>query len=465
MSPAARRSPRIIVVDDEAYILASVESALRSAGIAEITTLSDSSLLMGELEKDDVAIVLLDLSMPKLSGEELLPRIILEHPDVSIVIVTGNRDLERAIQCIKAGAEDYLVKPVERTRLVATVRRLVELQELRLENAEIRDRLLEGRVRRREAFAALVTADPRMEAIMGYAEAIAPSAQPVLITGETGVGKELFARAIHELSGRKGEFVAVNAAGLDDTFFSDLLFGHRAGAFTGATTNLDGLADRAKDGSLFLDEIGDLGRQSQLKLLRFIETGEYYPLGSDLLRRSRARVIVATNRDLEAGIAAGDFRRDLYFRLRNHRIRIPPLRERRGDLPLLVGHFLELASKELGREVPATPRELFELLGRHGFPGNVRELKALVVDALSTSGPGLLSIEVFREAAGSATPREPGETLAMSFPSTLPSLKEVTELLVDEALRRAGGNQSVAAGLLGVSPQAISKRLKSRPSI
>jgi Transcriptional regulator containing PAS, AAA-type ATPase, and DNA-binding domains len=311
--------------------------------------------------------------------------------------------------------------------------------------------------------------------LMGYAEAIAKSAHPVLVTGETGVGKELFSRAVHELSGRKGELVAINAAGLDDALFADLLFGHRKGAYTGADSDLDGLIDRARDGTLFLDEIGDLSPASQLKLLRVIETGEYFPLGSDLMRRGKVRFIVATNRDLDVEVAAGRFRRDLFYRLRAHRIRIPPLRERLGDLPLLVERFVAAASAELGVEAPTVPQELYPLLRGYAFPGNVRELQALVIEAVNVSKKGVLDLAVFADALGPGiagpkakkSPDEAGEgdqaeTPTIIFPNPLPSASDLTEMLFDEALKRAGGSQSVAARLLGVSPQAVSKRLKQR---
>jgi DNA-binding NtrC family response regulator len=411
-----------------------------------------------------VGLVLLDLAMPGMRGESLLSRIREEQPGVSVVVVTGNRNVEKAVECMRIGASDYLLKPVERERLGATIRRLVEHQELVRENQAIKERLL-STPRRAAAFSTVATADPRMLQLMGYAEAIAKSTHPVLVTGETGVGKELFSRAVHELSGRKGQLVAVNAAGLDDALFSDLLFGHRKGAYTSADSDREGLIDKARDGTLFLDELGDLSLASQVKLLRVIETGEYFPLGSELMRRGRTRFIVATNRDLEADVRAGSFRKDLYYRLRAHLIRIPPLRERMGDLPLLVELFVAQCAAELGKEAPEVPPELYAFLRGYDFPGNVRELQSMVFEAVNEHMIGPLPLAPFRAAIG---PREEAEPVqaqdgaAFVFPNPLPSATELTELLFDEALRRAEGNQSVAARLLGVSPQAVSKRLKVR---
>jgi DNA-binding NtrC family response regulator len=465
----------VLVVDDEDYVRASVEAALRSAGIANVAAAADPIEAMEILSSRDVGIVLLDLTMPGMPGEQLLLRIREDQPGAAVIVVTGNRDVDKAVECMRAGAADYLVKPVERERLVATVRRLIEHQELLRENEAIKERLLSAEGPRNAAFAAIATADSRMLQLMGYVDAIARSSHPVLVTGETGVGKELFSRAVHELSGRKGELVAINAAGLDDSLFADLLFGHRKGAYTGADSDLEGLIDKARDGTLFLDEIGDLSPASQLKLLRVIETGEYFPLGSDLMRRGRVRFIVATNRDLDAAVGAGHFRRDLYYRLRAHRIRIPPLRERLGDLPLLVERFIAAAAAELGRDPPIAPSELYPLLRGYDFPGNIRELQSMVFEAVNAESNGSLSLSVFRDAIGDATsytqknsrPRAEAEGASGTrttffFPNPLPSAGELTELLFDEALKRADGNQSVAARLLGVSPQAVSKRLKAR---
>ena len=301
----------VLVVDDEDYVRESVVAALKSAGIANVAAAGEPIEAMELLATLDVGLVLLDLTMPGMSGEELLARIREDQPGASVVVVTGNRDVEKAVECMRAGAADYLIKPVERERLIATAKRIIEHQELIRENEAIKERLLSASAQRNPAFSAIATAEPRMLQLMGYAEAIAKSAHPVLVTGETGVGKELFSRAVHELSGRKGVLVAINAAGLDDALFADLLFGHRKGAYTGADSDLEGLIDKAKDGTLFLDEIGDLSPASQLKLLRVIETGEYFPLGSDLMRRGRARFIVATNRDLDAVVGTSHFRMDL----------------------------------------------------------------------------------------------------------------------------------------------------------
>jgi len=319
------------------------------------------------------------------------------------------------------------------------------------------------------AFAEIITEDPQMIAIFQYIESIAGTTQPVLITGETGVGKELIAKAIHSLSGRKGRFVAVNVAGLEDQVFNDTLFGHVKGAFTGADTSRQGLIESAAGGTLFLDEIGDLSVTSQAKLLRLLQESEFFPLGSDKIRKTDARIEAATNQDLWVLQRNGKFRRDLNFRIRTHHIHVPPLHERSGDILLLFEHFLTRISQELGRDKPGYPAELVSILRGYAFPGNIRELGTMVFDVLCRIQSDFLSRDVFNHHIASQTkvvavPRQDVETdiPPAVFSSELPTIKQATQLLINEALRRSGGNQTAAARMLGVSQPALSKRMKKR---
>jgi DNA-binding NtrC family response regulator len=289
----------------------------------------------------------------------------------------------------------------------------------------------------------------------------------VLISGETGVGKELIAQALHVLSNRKGEFVPLNVAGLDDTMFADTLFGHKKGAFTGAEQTRRGLIEQAGGGTLFLDEIGDLSQLSQTKLLRLLQEREYLPLGSDVPKRTDCRMIFATHQNLQEMQKTGGFRKDLYYRLHAHRIHIPPLRERLDDLPLLVDHFFEEGATRLNKKKPAFPKELISLLGTYDFPGNVRELKNMVFDAVSTHKNRTLSMDSFKEYLRLRRPNLEEE--AKNHPETrtpfadlaqLPSIREAGYLLVLEALNRAKGNQAIASEMLGITRQALNWRLK-----
>ncbi|MBJ6723269.1 sigma 54-interacting transcriptional regulator [Geomesophilobacter sediminis] len=321
----------------------------------------------------------------------------------------------------------------------------------------------------KKAFSPILTQSPKLRGIFEYLTAVAGTGQPVLVTGETGVGKELVARSLHDASGRCGPFVAVNVAGLDDHMFSDALFGHGKGAFTGADQSRDGLVARAAEGTLFLDEIGDLSLQSQIKLLRLLQEGEYYPLGTDRPRKSSARVVVATNCDLSHKMGAGLFRKDLYYRLNAHHASIPPLRERLEDLPLLVDFFLDQAAQILERPRPAHPPELIDYLKSYDFPGNVRQLKAMLFDAVARHRRGVLSLSSFRQMIGArrgSAVKEPLEYLRRlgdeKFGARMPTLKEAEEALIAHALEAAGGNQGIAASYLGITRQALNKRLARR---
>jgi DNA-binding NtrC family response regulator len=465
--PGAYPSFCVLLVDDEVAWLRSLSITLeRSAGITHIVQCQDSRQVMDLLARQEIGLVVLDLTMPHVSGEDLLTAIAREHPEVAVIVVSGMNQIETAVRCMKLGAFDYFVKTVEEDRLVSGVVRAIRMQELQREHLEMTSRFLAGSLQHPEAFAGVVTRDRAMHAIFAYVEAVAKSPQPLLIKGESGVGKELVARAAHALSGCKGPLVAVNVAGLDDTVFADTLFGHAKGAFTGADQPRRGMVEEAAEGTLFLDEIGDLSIASQVKLLRLLQEGEYFPLGSDRPKRLRARVIVATHHDLAARQKAGEFRRDLYYRLCTHRVGIPPLRERKGDIPLLLEYFLEEAALSLGKKKPTAPKELPQLLATYSFPGNVRELKAMVYDAVSVHKQRILSMDSFVSAIGR---REDEAPPAASSPDRnpfsgldeLPTFREAMDLLVEEAMSRASGNQTMAARLLGISQPALSKRLKT----
>lgn len=457
----------ILLIDDEAQLLHSASLVLRSAGFAEVLMLDDSRAVLALLASRPIGVIVLDLTMPHLSGRELLEQIAAEYPEIPVIMMTATNDLQIAVQCMRSGASDYLLKPVEQNCLVAAVRRAVESRVLRAEFLSLKDRLLTNSPHEPGGFADIVTQSPAMFAIFRYIEAIAASPQPVLITGETGAGKELIARSLHRLSGRPGDLVAVNVAGLDDTLFSDTLFGHAKGSFTGAERARDGLIASTGEGTLFLDEIGDLSIASQVKLLRLLQDGSFYPIGADRPRQNRARIIVATHCDVRRQVEIGTFRKDLYFRLRTHHIQLPPLRERREDLPQLTLHFVEKAADSLGKPAPSVPPALFQWLHNYSFPGNIRELEGMAFDAVARSQGAVLSLQSFKEAIADQMPAygdgdaENGVTASSgNFPERLPTLKEAEEALISEALQRAQGNQGVAAGLLGISRQALNKRLR-----
>lgn len=480
----------IVMVDDDPSVLLSAATVLRGARLEPVITLSDSRELLPLLEKQGAAMIILDLAMPYISGMQLLPEIVLRFPETPILVMTATDDVQTAVTCIKEGATDFLVKPVEENRFVTSVRKVLEVRSLRKQVGALKRSLLSDRLEQEDAFRAIITTSRKMRAVFQYMESIATSEEPVLITGETGVGKELIAAALAQISKRKGPMVAVNVAGLDDVMVSDTLFGHRKGAYSGAEDNRRGLVSEAGFGTLFLDEIGDLGASTQVKLLRLLQERKYYPLGSDLPLKSNARIFCATNQFLHQRMLEGRFRTDLYYRLLVHHVEVPPLRERLEDVSLLTHHFLEEAACSLGKPVPTPPPELFTLLESYHFPGNVRQLRALVYDAVARHRSGILSMESFRSVLGSSTKKtgrvawpastsggkvasdlfENGYTphLTMSnllrgLKGGLPTLKEIERCLVLEAMHRSRGNQGIAAGFLGISRQALNQRLRKEP--
>jgi DNA-binding NtrC family response regulator len=468
-APSAREFP-ILLVDDDPQFLLSSGVALRAAGVSPVVTVEDSRQVIPFLERKEAAAAVIDLTMPHLSGRELLPMLKERHPGLPVIVMTGRDEVAVAVECMKAGAFDYLVKPVEPARFVTAIRRAMEVRSLQAEVDTLRDHFLSGELRNPSAFGGIVTRSRKMLAAMQYIEVVAPSRHPVLVTGETGTGKELVGRALHAISGCRGELVTVNVAGLDDAMFSDALFGHRKGAYTGADQAREGLISRAAGGTLFLDEIGDLSETSQVKLLRLIEDRKYYPLGADVPRESDARIVCATHRPVEALLAKGGFRRDLYYRLSAHKVHLPPLRERKEDIPPLLDALLAEASAAEGKRKPTVPPELLTLLSAYDFPGNVRELRMLVFDAVVRHKAGVLSLDSFRRAVGakegSPPPEESVDADVRAGPAglfggmpRLPTLKDAEEQLVAEALARAKDNQGIAASLLGITRQALNKRL------
>ncbi len=394
-------------------------------------------------------------------------------------MVTGEGAVETAVRCMRLGACDYLVKPVDRKRLLDAVSQGLALAvEKPAEAAPAPGGLpaAAGKAGRKDADrpgegggVRMVGRSAAMAEVLAAIAAVAPSREPVLITGETGVGKELAARAVHEASGLSGPFVAVNAAGLDDALFADTLFGHAKAAYTGAGAARPGLVEKAAGGSLFLDEIGDLGQASQVKLLRLLQEKEYYPLGSDAVKHCQARIIVATNLTIEALLDPARFRLDLFYRLRTHHIHLPALRDRPDDLADLVDHFIARAAQSLGRPAAAAPAGLLDRLAGYSFPGNLRELEAMVHDAMARAKGGPLSLDPFEAWMGRRRSPSPAAPVALAADvvhlprhpgkSPMPTLKEAEDLLIAEALRRADGNQAQAAAFLGISRQALNRRL------
>lgn len=455
----------ILIVDDEQAWLRSLRISLsRLADITNVITCQDSRQVIGILDKHDVGIVLLDLTMPYLPGEKVLQTISEHYPEVVVIIVSGMNQVETAVRCMKQGAFDYLVKTSEEERIITIVLHAIRMIDMQRENREIIQRFFSDALLTPDAFAGIITASQAMHSVFRYLEAVAKSSQPLLITGESGVGKGLIARAVHRLSGCSGELVPVNVGGLDDATFSDTLFGHVRGAYTGADYARSGMIEKAAQGTLFLDEIGDLNSGSQVKLLRLLQEGDYYPLGSDQPKRLRSRVIASTHQNLEKKLVQGLFRKDLYYRFRSHHVHIPALRDRREDIFVIFDHFIDEACRDLAKPKPHISRKILPLLDVYDFPGNVRELRSMIFDAIARcSGDALTPDHFYLSSKNTVKPESQSIFSACElFDSIdeLPTIHEAMRLLIHTAMKRAKGNQSVAARLLGISQPALSKRIK-----
>ena len=467
MIPSKMKNSQILLVDDEQSELDAYSLLLTSMGIKHVVTENDSRRVSATLAGMQSPIVFLDLNMPCMTGQEVLRELKVNYPQVPVIIITANSEIETAVECLRLGAHDYLVKPIDLKMFSSALRTALEISRLRNEVMSLKGISFAVGAPRHKAFERIVTRNPGMLSIFQYIESIAGSGMPTLILGETGSGKELIAKAIHEISGLAGSYVAIDVSGLDDTLFSDTLFGHAKGAYTGADGVRSGLLEKAAGGTIFLDEIGDLSEMSQVKLLRLLQENIYYPLGSDQPKHCHARIITAANKDLTmlAG-QDGEFRMDLYYRLSTHLIRLPPLRERREDIPALVAFLAAEAAMSMRKETPAVSDRAMGLLLRHPFWGNIRELKAYVVDAVARCERGIIEEEMIAGRLTGPLAAGPGAAAGTSSLPALfghfPTLEELMEYAVAEALALAENNQSQASRLLGISRQALHKRLKKK---
>jgi DNA-binding NtrC family response regulator len=439
----------ILVVDDEEPQRRVLAGFLRKHGYAAETA-GDAEEALRVVSSRTVDLVLTDLRMPGRSGVDLLEAVRGKNPEVPVVVMTAYGTVESAVSAMKRGAADYLAKPVDLDELEVLVARTLERRALVSENRALREQL-ESRYR----LAGLETANAAMQECINVAARAAASRAGILVRGESGTGKELLARAIHYASPRrKAPLVAVNVAALPETLLESELFGHEKGAFTGADRERRGRFELADGGTLFLDEIGDLPRGTQAKLLRALQEQSFERLGGTRTIKVDVRVIAATHRDLEAMARAGEFREDLLFRLDVVSITVPPLRERREDIPLLVDHFLRRFADE-GR-ARSVSREAMDLLLKHDYPGNVRELENLVHRAVVLSrGDVVTTSDLPLHVAGLRPESADGD--AVGFTERVEAFEK---RLILEALDRAGGVQTRAAAALGMSERHLRYKLK-----
>ncbi|ALN74978.1 sigma-54 dependent transcriptional regulator [Aureimonas sp. AU20] len=446
----------ILIVDDEERLLDVLGGMLENLGY-EVLQAVGAPAALAQLGAQPVDLVLTDLRMPGMSGHDLLVEIRRTHPILPVVVMTAFTTVRDAVQMIKDGAFDYIGKPIEVEELEATVANALRLHDALRDNDRLR-RELEGRYR----VEGLVGISPAMQDVTKAIAEVAPSRTTVLVTGESGTGKEVVARAIHFNGPRRGKpFVAVNAAAIPEQLLESEFFGHVKGAFTGASANRVGRFAQADGGTLFLDEIGDMPLALQAKILRVLQERQFEPVGSSHTRHVDVRIVAATNRNLGAMVAEGTFREDLFYRLAVFPIALPPLRERREDIPLLLRRFAEEIGPQVGRRAVSFSPEAEALLMRYDWPGNIRELQNCVERSLlssrgSTIGAGDLPPYVEQRPAAA---REGFDSFPMDLDAALDGFERARILA---ALKETNGVQVEAARLLGISERSLWHRIKKQ---
>ncbi|MGB5399385.1 MAG: sigma-54 dependent transcriptional regulator [Thermoanaerobaculia bacterium] len=444
---------RVLIVEDDPAQREMLVGFLQDLGV-ETEEAGDGHEALDLMRSRRIDLVVTDLRMPGMEGSELLREIKSQNPEIGVVLVTAFGTVQGAVESLKAGACNYLLKPLDLDEVEHVIGRCLAERQLRRENRELRQRL--GEI---ESIPGIVTAGGVMAETLSKVARVAPSNVSVLLLGESGTGKELLARAIHAASPRAdGPFVAVNAAALSPTLLESELFGHERGAFTGADRSRVGRFESAEGGTLFLDEIGELPSDIQVKLLRVLQERAIERVGSNRSTNVDVRVVAATHHDLPARLQEGSFREDLYYRLAVVTIELPPLRRRRSDIPLLVDHFLEKHARAAGGEMKSFSREAMDLVVRYDFPGNVRELENIVQRCLVLARGKLISIDDLPASVLGAT--QTATTGDAATGSSLPARIEALErAAIDEALQLESGNQTRAAFHLGISERALRYKL------
>ena len=440
----------ILVVDDEINIRGALVTMLQKKG-HQVRGVATAEEGLVQLEADPAELVITDLRMPGIGGTEFLRRLKDRWPDTEVVVMTAYGSIDTAVEAMRCGAYDYLTKPIDRERFPIVVDKALERHALTTENKQLRDRL-ETRTR----FDQMVGESEPMQRVYSLVEMVADSDVTVLLTGESGTGKELISRAIHHKSPRAdGPFITLNCGALPDNLFESELFGYEKGAFTGAMATKMGRFELADGGTLLLDEVGELSLNSQVDFLRVLETKEFRHLGGTKLLKVDTRIIAATNRNLEEAVKQGDFRVDLYYRLNVVPIRLPPLRERRDDIPLLAERFLSEFSVQHRRQPKDVSRDAMRLLRLYAWPGNIRQLRNLMERLVITVKdldiqPGHLPEEI-------QVSKEDARTMVVALGS---SLKEIERETIRRTLAEVTNHREKAAKLLGISLRALQYKIK-----
>ncbi|MBU1154948.1 MAG: sigma-54 dependent transcriptional regulator [Proteobacteria bacterium] len=440
---------RILIVDDEKNYLVVLQALLADNGY-EMLTAQNGPQALALAAEEEPDLVITDMRMPQMSGLDLIQRLKARFNEMPIIVMTAYGTVENAVEAMKSGATDYISKPFENTELLLTVQKALKMRRLLFQNRLLKEEL--------KGYGEIIGDSKAMRQVYGLIDKVAATRATVLLTGESGTGKELIARAIHTRSPRAEEpFVAVNCMALTETLLESELFGHEKGAFTGATSRRKGRFEMAHGGTLFLDEVGEMSLSLQVKLLRVLQERTFERVGGNQQLSVDVRIVAATNRDLTQAVESGDFREDLFYRLNVVRIDVPPLSQRREDLPVLVAHFVKKYATEVGRPAPQVDKQAMELIYSHSWPGNVRELENAIERAVILAGdsitPGDLPLEIRpdQEAAATELPRD----LSLND-----ALEDLERRMIIRALNEAGGVASHAAEALGLTKSNLAYKLK-----
>jgi len=444
------RARRILVIDDDPKMCESLSQVLGREGY-EVQQAYRGEEGLERIRERNFDLVLTDLSMPGMDGLGLLKSVKTIAPDTGVIIITGYGTIDSAVRAMKHGATDYITKPIRAPQLRLVVSKALATHDLMVENKYLRSRLQE-----KYSPSRVVGQSAAMRKILGMVEQVAPSKATVLLTGETGTGKEMIAETIHYLSPRANKpFVKVNCAALPETLLESELFGHEKGAFTGAHREREGRFEYADRGTLFLDEIGEMSPSAQLRLLRVLQEGEFERVGSTRPIRVDVRVIAATNSDLASRVRQRAFREDLYYRIKVIHIELPPLRQRREDIPILVQHFIEKYNKVNQRAVQGIGQQVLDRMLAYDWPGNVRELENVIERAvIMTEGRMIRMVDLPEEIRG-RDPKEEQITLPLGL-----TLQDAERLIIQKTLDRLGGDKQTASRILGISGRTLYRKLK-----
>jgi DNA-binding NtrC family response regulator len=443
---------KILVVDDELGIVETLEVLFRGAGY-EVETALGGRAGLEAVDRVKPDVVLSDIRMPGVTGLELLEHIRKTDPELPVILMTAQASLQSAVKAVNEGAFYYIQKPFSNDELLAICARAVESRELKAEN-----RTLKRELKKREGgpAAAPIGKARSFTDTLKLARTVAPTDSTVLITGESGTGKEVLAKYMHQLSDRAdGPFLSINCGALPESLLESELFGHTKGSFTGAVKDRDGLLVAAEGGTFFLDEVGEMSPQTQVKLLRALQEREVIPVGATQSVPVNVRIIAATNRDLEEQIRKGHFRSDLYYRLNVIAVHLPPLRERKDDIPILAKYFLEKMAGE-GKEPKTLSDDAMSALNRHSWPGNVRELENALERAAVLTGARK---EIHFDTLPERVREEPSERLIKEEPPENPSMEIIERAYIEWVLRTEGGNKSRAAEVLGIDPSTLYRKI------